>query len=155
METEISNLVSLLRKTFEKGAWHGPSVTETLADVKESEAAWRLPDTHSIIELVGHMQVWRTYVIQKLSGKTLYTVPDEMNFPASDNWRLTLEQLNASQQALITAIENFPASDLMRQVPGTSAALDFYTLLHGIVHHDLYHTGQIMLIKKANRAQTI
>lgn len=155
METEILNLVSLLRKTFEKGAWHGPSVTEALADVTENEAAWKLPDTHSIIELVGHMQAWRAYAIQKLSGNTSYTVSDEMNFPASDNWRLTLAQLNESQQALVSAIEKFPASALMHQVPGTTTPLDFYTLLHGIIHHDLYHTGQIMLIKKTNRAQTI
>jgi hypothetical protein len=155
METEISSFVSLLRKTFERGAWHGPSVTEALADVKESDAAWRLPDTHSIIEIVGHMQAWRAYAIQKLSGNTTYTVSDEMNFPLSDNWRLTLTQLNESQRQLIAAIENFPASALMDPVPGTNSPLDFYTLLHGIVHHDLYHTGQIMLIKKANRTQTI
>lgn len=155
METEILNLVSLLRKTFEKGAWHGPSVSETLADIKESEAAWRLPDTHSIIELVGHMRAWRAYAIQKLSGNTTYKVSDEMNFPLADDWRLTLAQLNESQRELIAAIEKLPASALMDQVPGTSGPLDFYTLLHGIVHHDLYHTGQIMLIKKANRSQTI
>ena len=155
METEISTLVSVLKKTFESGAWHGPSVIEALADVTESEAAWKLPDTHSIIELVGHMQAWREYVIQKLSGNSIYTVSDEMNFPASDNWRLTLEKLNESQQALIGAIESFPSSALMNQVPGTTSSLDFYTLLHGIIHHDLYHTGQIMLIKKANRTQTI
>ena len=155
METEISNLVSLLRKTFEKGAWHGPSVTEALADVTESEAAWNLPDTHSIIELVGHMQAWRAYAIQKLSGNKIFTVSDEMNFPASDSWRITLAQLNESQRALIAAIEKFPPSALRDPVPGTTSPLDFYTLLHGIVHHDLYHTGQIMLIKKVNQAQTI
>ncbi|MGC1242560.1 MAG: DinB family protein [Chryseosolibacter sp.] len=154
MATERSNLVSLLKRTFEKEAWHGPSVTEALADIEAREATWRLSNTHSIIELVLHMTAWREYVIQKLAGNASYSVTEEHNFPAGHNWPESVQRLRENQQKLVSALESFPG-DLQDQVPGKTAPLSFYTLVHGIIHHDLYHTGQIMLIKKAGRAQTI
>lgn len=146
MNTETQNILSLLTTTFEENAWHGPSVKEVLADMTSERASVSLNHTHSIIELVAHMISWRMYVIKKLQGDIQYEVKDDMNFPAATNWEKTLEDLYTSQAQLVESLKNFPDARLFEIVLPRSYT--FYTLLHGIIHHDLYHIGQIALIKK-------
>lgn len=148
MKSEIQNLIALLRQTFEGEAWHGPAVKEVLKDVTEKTAMNRLPDTHSIIELVAHMTAWRTFTVRKLEGDDAYRVTDDLNFPDVKDWPKTLKDLEESQARLLTALEKFPEEKLSAIVPGHP--YPFYTLIHGIINHDLYHTGQIMLIRKAS-----
>jgi uncharacterized damage-inducible protein DinB len=155
MEKGIQNLVSLLKQTYEKGAWHGPSVKEALENISDEQAISRLPDSHSIIELVAHMTAWRTYVIEKLKGNDAYKVADELNFPQIKNWKQAVQQLDESQVQLIAAIEKFPEEKLREKVAGFIDPYSYYTLLHSIIHHDLYHTGQIILIKKSTRPQSL
>ena len=155
METEIQHILSLLRKTYEKGAWHGPTVKESLEALSEDQAFNRLQHTHSIIELVAHMAAWRKYVTKKLKGDTDYKVTEELNFPQPDNWQKTLKELHESQVELLAAIEAFAPASLMEQVPWTHEPFSYYTILHGIIHHDLYHIGQINLIRKATLAQPL
>lgn len=154
MDKEIEYLVSLLKQTFEKGAWHGPSVKESIEDVDQAQAFKRLPDTHSIIELVAHMTAWRAYTIRKLKGDAEYKVTDELNFPQAESWPETLRRLEESQMLLLSELETFPAGKLQEEVPGRANPLTFYMLLHGMIHHDVYHAGQIVLIKKANTGQS-
>lgn len=149
MDSEILSVISLLKRTFEKDAWHGPAVMEALADLPEAHAWKKLPHTHSIIELVAHMTAWRTYVFKKLIGDSDYKVSDEMNFPAASSWPETMKRLKESQDDLLTALEKFPAEQLHVTVPGAAPGTTYYMLVHGIIHHDLYHTGQILLMKKA------
>ena len=155
MRNEIQDLMLLLQQTFEKGAWHGPSVKETLNGVDSALALRRLPDTHNIIELVSHMAAWKTYTFRKMTGDISYEVTDDLNFPALADWPAALQRLDESHNHLLSALAGFPAEKLGEQVPGTKKALTFYSLIHGVIHHDLYHAGQIMLIRKAAREQTI
>ena len=148
MERELKSLIRMLQHTYEKNAWHGPAVKEVLENVTQADAHKRLPDSHSIIELVAHMAAWRIFVVKKLQSNTDYKVTDEMNFPAPTEWTKTLEELDASQTRLLDALKGFDSSKLYDPVPHGSYNYNFYTLLHGIIHHDLYHTGQIALIKK-------
>jgi uncharacterized damage-inducible protein DinB len=146
---ELNRIAETLRNTFEKNAWHGPSVKETLKNINEESAAKRLPNTHSIIELVGHMTAWRIFTILKLKGDTSYKVTDALNFPLVADWKNVFERLEESQRQILDAIASFPPERLSEIVPHEGYKYTFYTLLHGIIHHDLYHTGQIALIKKA------
>ena len=155
METEIQHILSLLRKTFEKGAWHGPAVKESLEGLSEAHAFNRLPNTHSIIELVAHMAAWKRYVTKKLMGDVGYQVTDELNFPQPDSWEKALRELEESQHELLAAIETLAPASLMEKVPWTQEPFSYYTIIHGIIHHDLYHIGQINLIKKATVAQPL
>lgn len=149
MQWEIQRIVSLLQQTFEKGAWHGPSVKEVLNKITVDQIFNRLPDTHSIIELVAHMTSWRIYVTKKLSGDDTFKVTDDLNFPQNTDWVETLQRLEESQGQLISAIEKFPEDKLTEQAAGFRDPYTYYTLIHGIIHHDLYHIGQIILIRKA------
>lgn len=149
MKTETEKITSLLKRTFDRGAWHGPSVKEVLNGVDRDLAMKRLSNTHSIIELVAHMISWRRYVINRLQGNNSFVVSDEMNFPKREDWNNVLAELEESQQQLLELIEKFPVYKLSELVPVSEQNYTYYTLLNGIIHHDVYHAGQIMLIRRA------
>ena len=155
MKTETQKLQSLLKRTFEKHAWHGPSVTEVLQQITAETADNRMPNTHSIAELVVHMAAWRTYVIHVMQGDHDYNVSDEMNFPKPGPWPAPLRSLEITQQQLMDAVGKFPVEKLAELVPHPTNRYTYYTLIHGIIHHDLYHTGQIKLIHKATAVQSL
>lgn len=144
---KLRDITSLLLKTYEKNAWYGPSVLEALENITQELALKRLPNTHSIIELVTHMTAWRNYTVSKLTGGES-TMTEEMNFPDTTEWVVATTGLHKSQTQLLNAIKYFPEERLQEMVPEASHPYTFYTLLHGIIHHDIYHTGQIVLIKK-------
>lgn len=89
------------------------------------------------------------FVVKRLQGDADFKVSDESNFPAATDWVATLNALEESHTQLMEALKSFPEHKLHETVPNASAPYSFYILLHGIVHHDLYHTGQIMLIRRA------
>src|SRR5688572_31701677 len=95
---ELSKMISTLRRTFKKGAWHGPSVKEVLQDITPEMAQARLPQTHSIIELVSHMTSWRNFAVKRLQGDAEFTVTDEMNFPAPADWHTVTGDLEKTQE---------------------------------------------------------
>jgi uncharacterized damage-inducible protein DinB len=149
MKSEIENLTSLLKRTFEKGAWYGPSVHDVLSKVTTDNAQKKLNNTHSIIELVAHMTSWRNYVVSRLTGNIDFEVTEAMNFPSERDWVKAKADLNGSQEALMRAVASFPVEKLNELVPQATHRYTYYTLIHGIIHHDIYHTGQISLILKA------
>lgn len=155
MESEIENIISLLNQTFQTGAWHGPSVKEALREITEEQASQKLPHTHSILELVNHMTAWRHLVERRINGDIRYSVSAEMDFPTGQNWQESLKNLDKSQEALLASLQKFSPGKLPEMVPNTGENTTYYSLLHGIIHHDLYHTGQIVLIWKATSFQPI
>ena len=143
---KLKNLSRLLQRVYNGKAWHGPSIIEVLGDVTEETAVKRAGESHSIVQLVLHMIAWRTFVTRRLLGDHKYEVSDRDNFPEQIQWKDTLAKLQASQDALIKVIEEFPDAQLNDVV--ANREFDFYVLIHGLIHHDLYHLGQIQLIKK-------
>lgn len=148
MSTETQNIVSLLISTFEKNAWHGPSVKEVLGEIPAEHASKKIDGSHSIIELVAHMTAWRKFVLRRLEGDDHYNVEEHMNFPIATDWSKALQNLYQTQGELIAVLKTFPGTRLSEVVPHGAYRYTYYTLLHGIIHHDVYHIGQISLIKK-------
>ncbi len=147
---EVKHITSLLRATFEKGAWHGPSIMEVISDITADLAVQRLDNTHSIIELVNHMASWRVYVLRKINGDYDFKIDDRTNFPDDADWKRSVERLQTTQRDLIGALEGFGSNKLFENIPHDGRPYTFYTLFHGIIHHDIYHIGQIALIKKTS-----
>lgn len=150
--TEIERIARLLTKTFNKGAWYGPTVREVLALVSPAQANARAGKSHSIIELVLHMVSWRTFVTRRLRGDETFQVSGDQNFPAAGavTWQEAVRQLEESQADLEDAVRNFQEEKLGDLVPNSSHKYTFYTLIHGIIQHDIYHVGQIQLILRAH-----
>ncbi|NOT74757.1 MAG: DinB family protein [Cyclobacteriaceae bacterium] len=149
MASEIDRLVRMLEKTFDKQPWYGNSIVQTISDIHPSITTLRHGPTNNIIELILHITSWRLYVIKKLMGDLDFVMTDELNFPKSDNWELAVSNLRTSQQELIESLKSFPESRLDELVPGASHKYTFYTLINGIIQHDIYHLGQIAYIKKS------
>jgi len=152
VKTEIDRIKGQLEKAFEKQPWYGTSVLAILKDVDPSIVHRKL-GPHSIIILLKHMTIWRRYVVHKLEGNDDFSVSEEQNFPdppmSSQSWADAINELHASQRDLISAMAKFPEERLNELVPKASHKYTWYTLLHGIIQHDVYHLGQIALLRKA------
>jgi uncharacterized damage-inducible protein DinB len=144
-----------LRRAFEGDAWHGPAVLELLQDVEASAAgAKALPKVHSIWELLLHIAAWDAAALRRLDGEKCQ--PEGMaNFPlvpklASEAaWRKAIAHAKRTHGLLVKTVAGLPESRLRDRVPGKR--YDFYHMLHGIAQHELYHAGQIAILKKALR----
>lgn len=143
-------IIELLRRTFDGAAWHGPSVMEILRQVTSDQLGNQIGDSHTLIELVEHMTAWRRFAIEKLRGNTTYDVDDKANFPVvspnEESWLITLQQFEDSQLQLLEQLEQLDDSRLEQIVEGRSYS--YSVLLHGLIHHDVYHLGQIVLLRK-------
>jgi len=151
--TETHRINSQLKRAQEGQAWHGPSLRELLAGVTAEQAAAKpVPNAHSIWELVNHIIAWEQIARRRLEGEGEAPIPDEINFPpvtdASEAaWQTTMRTLEASHRSLREGIKKIDDADLEETAPGTRYSN--YVLLHGVIQHDLYHAGQIALLKKA------
>jgi uncharacterized damage-inducible protein DinB len=151
--SETRRIISQLRRAYEGEAWHGPSVCELLDGVTADQAARRpIPTAHTIWELVLHIAAWERAARRRIIEWTAEDVRDEENFPAIPDtseaaWSAAREELRQTNSALREAISALQDSDLERMIE--RAPYSAYFLLHGVVQHDLYHAGQIALLKKA------
>ena len=141
-----------LRRAFDGDAWHGPALLELLKDVDAARAAAKpLADVHSIWELVLHIAAWDNAGLRRLAGETA-KLKGNANFPpvpaepTEDAWRETVAAVKGTHETLVKAVAGLSDKRLRDQVPGKP--YDFYHLFHGIAQHELYHAGQIAILKK-------
>ena len=156
---ELERLAGELRRIYEGEAWHGPSVSEALAGVSAGQAARRsLPGAHSIFELTHHLAAWTGEVTRRLRGGSP-SEPEDGDFPERDaavdeaKWESTKSRLAARNAELVSAIRAFDAARLDVVVGGTDGGYappgaTYRAMLHGLVSHDAYHAGQIVLLRK-------
>lgn len=152
--SETARLADQLKRAFDGEAWHGDSILEMLDGVDAVKAAARpIAGAHSIWELVLHIAAWDGAVLRRTSGVAV-TLSDAENFPpvkdsSETAWRNAVESLNKTHKELVKAVAEFPDSRLAEQVPGKKQNYyNFYYMFAGIVQHELYHGGQIALLKK-------
>src|SRR5580704_9351117 len=153
--SETARLADQIRRAFEGEAWHGDSLLELLKGVNAATAAAKpIKNAHSIWELILHIAAWDDIVRQRTGGKA--TMPtDEQNFPPVKDtseaaWNKALEETKRTHNELVKAVAAFPDSRLQEQVPGkTQNYYNFFYMFSGIVQHELYHAGQIALLRKA------
>jgi hypothetical protein len=149
---ELDRIIVLLNAGFHGGAWHGPSVLENVKEISPKTAGAKQKSVHSIAELIYHITSWRIFAVKKINGDAAFNISTE-----NQNWgsistvdEFELEtlvmELSLSHDELINALAEKDDAFLEEIVPGSE--YDFYTLLHGILHHDLYHSGQIGILKK-------
>ena len=151
-------LAEQLRRAFDGSAWHGPSMLELLEDVDpETAAAKPIPYVHCIWELVLHTAVWDKAVRQRIAGQKTQPTGDQ-NFPPVPKstgaakqaaWSKTVALLKRAHADLIKAVSTLPEKRLRDRVPGKRYDIEF--MLHGVLQHELYHAGQIAILKKACR----
>jgi uncharacterized damage-inducible protein DinB len=156
--SEIERIVDQLHREHEGDPWHGSPLRELLSGIGcEVAAAHPMRHVHSVWEIVLHMTGWKNEVRRRLSGGPAGT-PEEGDWPGvpaptPDAWKAALERLEQAHNSLIAAVKQLPESKLFEPTNDprnreTGAGVSYYVLLHGIVQHDVYHAGQIALVRK-------
>ena len=150
--SESARIADQLRYAFHGQAWHGPSVLELLSEVDAATAAAHpLPDVHSIWELVLHIAAWDEAVNLRIVANKPVSRKGDKNFPpvrdeSQAAWKKAIVHLKTTHAALIKTVAALPDSRLQDRVPGKNYSV--YFMLHGVAQHELYHAGQIALLKK-------
>jgi uncharacterized damage-inducible protein DinB len=153
--SEPALLADQLRRAFEGDAWHGPALLELLDDVDAATAAVKpLPDVHSIWELILHIAAWDGAASRRLGGEKIQ-LTGVANFPVVPKptdaaWSKAVAQVKRTHDTLVKTVAALPEARLRERVPGKK--YDFYHMLHGVAQHELYHAGQIAILKKAEAA---
>lgn len=154
--SEADRIRDQFRRAFDGEAWHGPAVLALLKDVTaEQAAAHPISGAHSIWELTQHIRAWESACLRRLNGDPAQ-LPDQedweqLNDFSEASWSRTKQQLIDTHQQLLDAISAIDDSRLDQPIIN-DPQINFstvYVTLHGGVQHDLYHAGQIAILKKA------
>jgi hypothetical protein len=142
-------ILTLLDEAYEKKTWHGPNLKQALRGVHAQQAAWRPgPGRHNIWEETLHAAYWKYAVRRRieggkrgsfaLQGSNFFARPEKGKFNEAA-WRKDQELLEREHRALraamVTLLHTARSGKLLRQ-------------LYGIAFHDVYHAGQIRLLRR-------
>ena len=158
--SEVERIQDQFRRAFDGPAWHGPAVMKILEGITAAQAAAHpIPGAHSIWEVTLHIAAWERACRRRLQGDPAQLTDAEDWEPINDTseaaWENAKQRLLENHRELLNAIARVDESQLNepiiknQQVPYSSV----YVTLHGGVQHDLYHAGQIAILKKALEGQ--
>jgi hypothetical protein len=150
----LALLLRLVDQGYERKAWHGPNLRGSLRGLQPEVAAWRPgPGRHNIWEIALHTAYWKYAVRRRLLGEKRGAFPVKGSnwfrrpeSPTAAAWRADLGLLDVMHRRLREAIGTLSPDDLARPTPG--ASLNAGDLIMGIAAHDVYHAGQIQVLKR-------
>ena len=154
MHPRLAILLDLLDEAFDHKAWHGTTLLGSVRGMPESDAAWRPgAGRHNAWEIVVHAAYWKYTVRRRLAGEKRGTFAlAGSNWFARPSpgasWRNDVRLLVEEHGKLRGQVAALPPAALDRAVDRTGTAA---FLIRGIAAHDLYHAGQIQLIKRLVR----
>ena len=145
-----SMLLDSLDEAFDKKSWHGPNLRGAIRGVTAGQAAWRpAEERHNIWELTLHAGYWKYVVRRKilrekwgsfvLAGSNFFERPESRAAATETAWKRDIAILEAEHRKLRDAVAQLPASALTPAV---------CHLIRGAAAHDLYHAGQIRLLRR-------
>ena len=154
MDSEIALLLRIIDQSYVKKAWHGPNLRGSLRGLTAGEAAWRPhAGRHNIWEIAVHAAYWKYAVGRRLTGAKRGSFPLKGSnwFPRTSDlteklWLEDLRLLEQMHREMCAAIGKLSAKDLPRKAPGGSSTIE--AVVYGIACHDVYHAGQIQLLKR-------
>jgi uncharacterized damage-inducible protein DinB len=154
---EVQHLIQIIDESYNNRAWHGTNLRGSIRGLTVEQASWRpSPGRHNIWEVVVHCAYWK-YIVRRrilgekkgsfpLNGSNWFKRPTERTEKA---WRADILLLEETHQSLRNAIAGLKPSDLKKK-PFGSKWTNLQTI-SGIASHDLYHTGQIQLLKRLRK----
>jgi uncharacterized damage-inducible protein DinB len=152
MVSALAKLANHIKRTATGPMWHGPALVEALKGLGPEHAAQQpISGAHSIWEIVLHVTAWADIARARLDGqRTTDPLPDEdwppVGGTSAAEWTAACDRLLSSHRALAEATRRLDETALDATVPG--ATYTVANLLHGVIEHGTYHSGQIVLLKK-------
>jgi len=148
----IDLLLANLQEAYDRKAWHGTNLRGSIRSVTAAEAAWRpAPGRHNIAELVVHAAYWKYAVWRALTGAKRGSFPHKgSNWFARDaasdaDWSRDLALLGERHRELLAAVTAFDPKKLSHS---SGRRYTYSQLISGAAAHDLYHAGQIQMLKR-------
>ena len=147
-------LLASIDEAYDRRSWHGTNLRGALRGVTPEQAAWQPDDDrHNIWELTVHAAYWKYDIRRRLTGEKRRSFALEgNNFWARPvegslaEWRADLALLQREHELLREAVAEFSEMRWSRKAPGKP--FTFEGLVRGVAAHDLYHAGQIQLLKR-------
>lgn len=151
----LGELLALIDEAWERRAWHGTNLRGALRGMSAAQAAWRpAPGRHNAWEEAVHAAYWKYAVRRRLTGEkrgsfalegsNWFARPEGVADEAA--WKRDLKLLADEHRALRAIVAALDPATLDRRTPGSKHTAAF--MLRGIASHDLYHAGQIQLLKR-------
>ncbi len=162
-DPRVEEILNLLQPAKGKQLWYGGATAAgSLRGVGVEEAAWKpAPDRHSIWALVLHLAYWKYAVRRILEDSPKGAFPRKpSNWPvvpteaSEDLWKKDRLLLRDEHENLLAVVRAFDPRRLDEIAPG-SGSYRFADLMFGVSTHDLYHTGQIQLVKRLYRGRQL
>jgi hypothetical protein len=150
----VQTLLALIDQSYNTRAWHGTNLRGSVRGLGIREAAWRpAPNRHNIWEIVVHCAYWKYIVRRRLLGGKKGSFPlkgsnwfrRDATF-SEQQWRSDIALLESTHELMCDAIAGLKPSDLPLKPRGSK--VDNLAIIMGIASHDLYHAGQIQLLKR-------
>jgi hypothetical protein len=156
-DPRIELLLEILDQAFDRKGWHGTTLRGSLRGVTPIDALWRPgPGRHNIWELAVHAAYWKYAVRRRLAGDAIGSFtrkpsnwPEVPNSPDAPAWKQDIRLLEEEHRLLREVVRTLPPAKLDGRSP--QGVWTNAEEIHGIAAHDLYHTGQIQLIKRLMR----
>jgi len=154
---QITQLLAIIDQAYNRPSWHGTNLRGSLRRVTPAQAAWRpAPRRHNIWEIVVHAAYWKYAAARRftggargsfpLKGSNWFQRPADRAHAGDQAWRADLALLDEMHEALRQAVMRLTPGDLA-QTPAGKKVSNF-AIISGIAAHDLYHAGQIQLLKR-------
>lgn len=148
---ETQQIAKLFEDLYDGDPWIDVTILGVLKNVSPQQAAKKIaPGRNSIWQIVNHIISWRENVLLRVQGNVINTPNNNYFIEIADisetAWQQSLERLQNSQQQWITFLKHFDESDFDKIYP--SNKMSYYEHIHGIIQHDAYHLGQIVLLTK-------
>jgi hypothetical protein len=153
----VTLLVAQLDQAYDRRSWHGTNLRGSLRGLTVEQLAWRpAPGRHNIWEIAVHAAYWKYAVWRRLAGATRGSFPlagsnwfERAGSGGGKAWQADLRLLQEMHRTLREAVAGLAPGALTVTPPGSTASTQ--ALVSGIIAHDLYHAGQIQLIKRLQR----
>jgi hypothetical protein len=151
---DLEPLLTILDQAYDHRSWHGTNLRGSIRGLSLKQAAWRpAPGRHNIWELVVHSAYWKYAARRRLTGEARQSFPlkgsnwfERPIETTQSAWRSDIALLEGMHRLLRAAIATLPRATLHHR-NGAGKDTNF-SLIAGVAAHDLYHAGQIQLLKR-------
>ena len=159
MDARVRLLLEVFDQAYMAPSWHGTPLKGAIRGVSARQALWRPGggrNRHCIWDLVLHTAYWKCMVRRRLLRNPDISFPrDGANWPAlpdqqnESTWKRDRALLDEQHRLLHEAIADLRSAQLARK--GWRSKWPVKAEIYGIASHDLYHAGQIQILKRLMR----
>ena len=153
MTDELVRIEDQIRRSVQGESWHGPALLEVLEGLGCEEASSRpIANAHNVWEILLHLTATYLLVLRRLDGDSRPLTPDE-DWPeipdtTDQDWSAAVDAFRVLDEHVRTRILSFAADGLDEPLVA-EPPFPAYVQFIGLSQHNLYHAGQIVLLRRA------